>query len=61
MDKKKNKSTVEIWKSIRKDPVSPTKIHKAKNRNLEDTEDEREMEQWRDWRGGDILEWDEDM
>lgn len=49
--KPRSSDQVEVYKSIRKEPVPPGRVIQPKNRELDDEVAEREMEQWRGWRG----------
>lgn len=65
MAKKKKPSTklptqLETWKSIRKDPVPAKRVHLSKDRDLTDKADEAEAEYWRNWRGEDPEEYEDE-
>lgn len=52
-------SALSVWKGIRKDPVPPARVIQPKDRDLEAEDLDGQIEQYKDWRGEDLEEFDE--
>jgi hypothetical protein len=63
MAKKKDKkpNSIEIYKSIRKEPVPPGRVIQPKNRQLEDDNDDEIIDRWMGWRGEDFEQFEDEM